>query len=439
MDNYGVWEELPNELYVIGDIHGDFFALKQSLELTNCVKFDDYNDKFKLNEEYEYYYLDDGCNYYSITKNNVCWNKNKINCFIVFSGDLIDRCRPNNINNHECINTVSDENCDYLLLNFLYELDNQAKIYNSRVLVILGNHEIMNLQYNFKYVSRKGRNDKNRIENINKYLKNNILNVYGIIRINKYIIVHGGINDKFFTDFNKIDNYNNLESIQLFNNELRTFILTSNSIFINDTNLNESPFWDRTLGGFDYLNPNQCYEIFHNNLLNIKNNNNDIKIIVAHCPQFNVNKMINLVNCQEYENKIWRIDVGMSRGFDLYDMNKIKNILNTNYKEILNINYKDFFIIDNQTENRKVSILKLTQTNEEILKGITTIDYFYDLKIFNNNNYIRLLHILCDLIKIYINNYNENFDPTEQINYFLYIIKLKNIIKDIFVNLSLFK
>ena len=431
MNNYGVWEEFPNELYVIGDIHGDFFALKQSLELTNCVIFDEYNDKFKLNEKYQYYYLDDGCEYYSITKNNVYWNSNKKNCFIVFSGDLIDRCRPNNINNIECINTVSDENCDYLLLKLLYELDNQAKNYNSRVLVILGNHEIMNIQYNFKYVSIKGRNDKNRIENINNYLKNNFFNVYGIIRINKYIIVHGGINDNFFKDFNKIDNDNNLESIELFNNELRKFILTGNSTFLNDNNLEESPFWDRTLGGFDYLNTNQCNEIFNKNLLNIKNFDNmknEIKIIVAHCPQFNVNKMINLVNCQEYENKIWRIDVGMSRGFDLYDMNKIKNILNKNYKEILNINYKEFFIIDSQTKNRKVSTLKLTQTNEEIINGTTTIDYFYDLNIFNNNNNIRLLHILCDLIKIYINNYNENFDPTEQYNYLLYIIKLKNII-----------
>ena len=37
MNKLGVWEEMPNELYVIGDIHGDFFALKQSLETLNTL------------------------------------------------------------------------------------------------------------------------------------------------------------------------------------------------------------------------------------------------------------------------------------------------------------------------------------------------------------------------------------------------------------------
>ena len=227
----------------------------------------------------------------------------------------------------------------------------------------------MNIQGEFNYVSLKGRKDKKRIDNIKNYLKVNLSNVYGIIRINKYIIVHGGINDNYFTNFNKINN-NLFESIEVFNYKLRNFLLTSDSNFID--NLYQSPFWDRTLGGRDYLNENQCAEIFKNNLLKIKNFDNiknEIKIIVAHCPQFAVNQSINLVNCQEYEKKIWRIDVGMSRGFDLYDMVKIKNKLNNeNYKEILNMNYKEFFIINNQTENRKVSCIKLTKTQEAKLE-----------------------------------------------------------------------
>jgi hypothetical protein len=430
INDYGVWQELPNELYVIGDIHGDFFALKQSLELTGCVTFDKYNDKLKLNDKDQYYYLDDGCEYYSIIKNNVKWNFNKKNCFIVFLGDLIDRCRPNSINNKKCINTVNDENCDYLLLKLLYELDDQAKNYGSRVIVILGNHEIMNIQGEFIYVSLKGKKDKERINNIQNYLKTNLSNVYGIIRINKYIMAHGGINDNFFNNFN-INNDNQLfESIELFNYKLRSFLLTNDSTFLNDDNLYQSPFWDRKLGGRDILNENQCNEIFENNLLKIKNFDsikNEIKIIVAHCPQFVVNQIINLVDCQEYEKKIWRIDVGMSRGFDLYDMYKIENILSsTNYNEILNMNYKDFFIINSQTENRKVSCIKLTQTEEIILEGKTTIDYFYGLEMFNKK--IIMLYILSDLIKIYIDNFNKNYYPTEQYKYLLYINKLKYLI-----------
>ena len=73
----GVWNEMPDELYVIGDIHGDFFALKQSLELTGCVSFDPYNDNLKVNQDKQYYYLDDGCEYYNVNKGNVKWNEKK--------------------------------------------------------------------------------------------------------------------------------------------------------------------------------------------------------------------------------------------------------------------------------------------------------------------------------------------------------------------------
>ena len=152
-NDYGVWTNMPDELFVIGDIHGDFFSLKHTLELTGCVIFDPYYDQFKLSTKKGYYYLEDGCKYYSIGKKNLRWNIEKKNCFIVFSGDLIDRCRPNYTTNIDCINTVSDENCDFLLLKLLYELDEQAKLYDSRVIVILGNHELMNIQHDNKYVS----------------------------------------------------------------------------------------------------------------------------------------------------------------------------------------------------------------------------------------------------------------------------------------------
>lgn len=438
MNELGVWKEMPNELYVIGDIHGDFFALKQSLELTGCVLFDDYTDNLKLtnvlfdesnntlklnntnNLNNNLYYLDDGCKYYSVN-NNIKWNCKKSNCFIVFSGDLIDRCRPNHISNRNCVNTVSDENCDYLILKLLFDLDYEAKKYNSRVIVILGNHELLNLQNDFKYVSLKGREDNNRNNDIKKYLKINISNIYGIVRINKYIIAHGGINNIFFDKFNIKNKDDLFESIELFNYELR------NSILINNLYYGEqSPFWDRTLGGRTELNENQCKELFDNNLLKIKDFDiikTNMKIIVAHCPQFIVNKNINLVDCQEYKNRIYRLDVGMSRAFDFYDINKIKNILNNNdYDTLIKMEYKDFFIKDTQTENRVASCLKLTKDNEEIIKGKLSVDYFYNLKMFNDNKKNILLHILSDITKIFIDNYNKKYELPNL--YESYIIKL---------------
>jgi hypothetical protein len=443
----GVWDKMPNELYVIGDIHGDFFALKQSLELTGCILFESYNEKLKLHPTKHYYYLNDGCEYYNVKKKNVKWNIEKKNCFIVFSGDLIDRCRPNIIFNKNCINTINDENCDYLLLNLLYDLDLQARKVNSRIIVILGNHEILHLQNNFKYISLKAQNDNNRVQNINNYLKLNISNIYGIIRINKYIIVHGGVNNIFFTEFNKnIKENKNIESIESFNNELRKFILndkfSQNNSSIFNGFLNESPFWDRTLGGLNNLNKNQCSEIFENNLLNIKDFDKikkDLKIIVSHCPQFVVDKTINLVDCQEYEKRIYRIDIGMSRAFDLYNIEKIKMILTSeNAHNLLNINYKDFFIINNQTKNRVVSCLQLTNDKENILKGQLTIDYFYNLNTFINNN-IRLIYILSDIIKIFIDNYKHSEINLNK-NYYNYIYHLQTLLlllhKQQFINRS---
>lgn len=447
-NNLGIWKDMPSELYVIGDIHGDFFALKQSLELTNCILFDEYNAKLKINEKDQYYYLDDGCEYYNVDNNNVRWNPNKINCFIVFAGDIIDRCRPSPIINNNCINTVNDENCDYLLLKLLYDLDLQAQYYGSRVIVVLGNHEILNLQDDFRFVSLKGSNDKNRKLNIKNYLKKNILNVYGIVRINKYIIVHGGINDVFIKQFNSLSNNLEYESIELFNIELRNTIINNKESEDNIIYSYKSIFWDRTLGGIDNLNENQCEEIFNNNILNIKNFDSikdKLKILVAHCSQFIKNKTINLVDCQKYSNRIYRIDVGMSRAFDFYNLDKIKNLLENNPNEILNIDYKKLFIINSQTEYRAVSCIKLTNDSENIIKGIVTLDYFFNMPIFTKDNghdlikstslisipkifhrekyitnKIRNLYIVSDIKKILNNNSELVTDPELKKKYVSY-------------------
>ena len=404
-NNLGIWNKQLDELYIIGDVHGDFFALKQALELTNCVLFDPYQDKINYDEKNKLYNLKDGCEYYKIENNNVKWNPEKKNCFIVFAGDLIDRCR-NNHNNKDCINTINDENCDYLILKLIFDLDKQAREYNSRIIVVLGNHEIMHIQGEFKYVSKKGKDDQNRIINIDNYLSENIDNIFGIIRINNYIIVHGGINNHFFSKLNKKNLDDSIESIEYFNKELRKIIIDKNP---NDNLFGlTSPFWDRTLGGLKELNKNQCQEIFDKNLLKIKEFNNikeTLKIIVAHCPQFILENNINLIDCQEYKNRIYRIDIGMSRAFDFYDNDKI-NIALKNNTFINNYKNYNYYYLPNQAENRYISCLKIYNNKEDILKGITSIGYFF--KNTFNNDKDRLLYLLSDIKKIYLlNNYSE--------------------------------
>jgi hypothetical protein len=408
----GVFSELPNELFVIGDIHGDFFTLKQSLELTDCIKFDEYNETIEYNETDKLYEIKDGCEYYSVEKNNVRWNRNKENSYIVFAGDIIDRCRPSRLN-HDCINTVADENCDYKIFKLLLDLDKEARNYNSRIIIVLGNHELLNLNKDVKYVSNKGKKDNSRLNNIDILINENIQNIFGIVRINRYVIVHGGINDIFFDKVNslfeeKLKN-DNIETIEVYNNYLRRFITDKVSNIELDVVLQDiSPFWDRTLGGIDSLNKDQCTKIFLKNILNIRPYNPEekhLKIIVAHCPQFVGVKNINLVDCQGFKNRIFRIDVGMSRAFDSYKLNEelntlldsinIENILSTNYKSFYNYNTEEY-------KNRVVSILKINMTSEITINGILSIDYFYKTTFKNNKDL--LLYLLSDLKKILISN-----------------------------------
>jgi hypothetical protein len=409
--NSGVFSELPNELFVIGDIHGDFFTLKQSLELTDCIEFDEYNETIEYNETDQLYEIKDGCEYYSVEKNNVRWNPTKINSYIVFAGDIIDRCRPSRLN-YDCINTVADENCDYKIFKLLLDLDKEARNYNSRIIIVLGNHELLNLNKDVKYVSNKGKKDNSRLNNIDTLINENIQNIFGIVRINRYVIVHGGINDIFFDKVNslfeeKLKN-DNIETIEVYNNYLRRFITDKVSNIELDVVLQDiSPFWDRTLGGIDSLNKDQCTKIFLKNILNIRPYNpeeNHLKIIVAHCPQFVGVKNINLVDCQGFKNRIFRIDVGMSRAFDSYKLNEELYILldSINEDNILTTNYRLFYNNIEEDKNRVVSILKINNTSEVIINGSLSIDYFYKTTFKNNKDL--LLYLLSDLKKILTSN-----------------------------------
>jgi hypothetical protein len=416
---YGIWNKLPNELYIIGDIHGDFFSLKQALELTNCVLFPEYTDKiYKINEFL--YDIRDGCDFYSLNENKIKWNPEKVNCYIVFAGDLIDRCRIGP-NNRDCSNTVNDENCDYKILKLLLDLNNDAQQYDSRVIIIIGNHEIMNLQNDYRYVSNKGTEDGQRNNQIKNLIETNIDNLYAIVRINRYIIVHGGINDKYFDEINKFiipKKDMSYETIGIYNKIFRSSIKNINILYLGNK-MYKSPFWDRTLGGYELLNPTQCKKIFEDNILNIKPfENNHYKIIVAHCPQFTINESINLKDCQEFNNRIYRIDVAMSRAFDEYQDVDLYKILYS-ITDIFNIDYNIFY---KPTINRNVCILKITKMVEEKINGISSIDYFYN-NIFKTNKE-RLQYLLSDLYKIINNKYQFATNDSKYLK--LLLDKIKN-------------
>jgi hypothetical protein len=433
-NNYlGIWKDNNmKKLFVIGDIHGDFYAFKQVLEMTECVTFDNINikDIFKFNSDKSFLTLKDGCDFYKMNE-NIKWNKKMRNVYIVFAGDLVDRCR--NVGDNGCINTINDENCDLKILKLIFDLDKAAQQYNSRVLMVLGNHEILNLDGDFRYVSFKGlyKNSNplqkiDRVKEMNALVKQNISNIYGIIQINNHIIVHGGINYLFFK--NEILNDESLNKIQKFNLLLQKFINDGddNGLFNNE----QSPFWDRTLGLDNRTNETNCNEIFENNILNIeKGILPDLKIIVAHCPQFlNKNNFelesrgINLSDCNIYKDRIWRIDVGMSRAWDKYktikNSREIKTLLEKlDYALQDESKFPDkleFYSI-HEKNSRKASILLIDNNNEVKKEDKLVLDYFYN-NIFKENQLLIYTYLLQDLYLYLHSEYVNIFSKEDKLD-----------------------
>jgi hypothetical protein len=133
----------------LGDIHGDLELAIKLLILASVI------DK-KVLTEYK--------NMGTIEIENIKWIGG--DTIIVQVGDQIDRCRPKG--NIMCTNkdlTKDDEDSDIIILKLFTWLDKQAQLNNppGKVISLLGNHELLNVQGYFNYVSYKG------IEQFKKY------------------------------------------------------------------------------------------------------------------------------------------------------------------------------------------------------------------------------------------------------------------------------
>jgi hypothetical protein len=320
------FDKLPSVLppvkriIVLGDLHGDWEMTIKSLKIAKLID------------------------------NKLNWIGN--DTVVVQLGDQIDRCRFSGIPCHLPQATKEDEASDMKILNYFTKLHNQAQKKGGAVYSIIGNHELMNVNGDMRYVSLKN------ILDFNNYKKpdgsilsdgmearkwafspgNPIADFLGCTRqlsliIGSNLFVHAGVLPKIAEKYN-VQEMNQIMSLYLWDklkNPLDYKELLDSADY--------SPLWNRIFGSTnqskqscDYL-MNPLQEIYKVD-----------RIFIGHTPQLN-SGITNV--CQ---GKIWLNDYGASKAFDAYDNNLLLNNKRSHLREAQ--------VLEILNDGEKINILK---------------------------------------------------------------------------------
>lgn len=220
---------------------------------------------------------------------------------------------------------------DYKVLFFFTELHKQASMYGGAVYSLVGNHELLNVSGNYKYVSKQNLADPTLYEYYNKYQENipytkklvkpNIATRetaflkgnpmaeflgctrYMFLIIGDILFVHAGILDNILSELKSVeglDKVNKLLSLYLFN-EFNNDNSISNTFF----NGIDSPLWTRH---YNSTPDEQLCPL----ITKVTDTFNVGKIIIGHIP------MIDNGITFKCDNKLGYTDVGMSTVFSMW-------------------------------------------------------------------------------------------------------------------------
>ena len=257
------FEILPSckRIIVIGDIHGDWNITKKIFL------------KYKLIDS------------------NGRWIAEPKDTKVVQVGDIVDRGgRPD---------TIGDECSELKIMDFLDDINDQAQLYGGGVFCILGNHEIMNVVGNFNYSGQESIKCFGGVEGRKKAFKPGGIvakrfacSRNAVMKIGKFMFVHGGFNERHLT-----------KSIPEINSRMRKYLEGNTDLydqdFINYYMAYNGILWNRELS----LGSPDCEK-----LEKVLNHFNVNGLIVGHTVQENgINS--------KCDNKIWRVDTGMSDAF----------------------------------------------------------------------------------------------------------------------------
>lgn len=331
-------------IIAIGDVHGDFMLVLSSLYMSNVINI------FKIQPKEEFITINYKNTIYFIT-----WTGEDTH--VVQIGDQIDRCRPMADDCNNPNETVDDEDSDVAILYFFTNLNELAIKKKGMVISLLGNHELMNVNGNFSYVSYKGvanyspqENEDDPSTNIssNKYMKGLEIRKklfsrdqqelskflactrIAAVIINKILFVHAGIIPKLAIEYGikdinillkkwltkTIENNENLDTnindTASYNN-LPLSLSSVKKLFLSK----DSILWTRIYGNLPKglsMEDSRCtkYVLPTFKIYNIKG------MIIGHTPQFMLNNSGINSTC---DGKVWRIDDGMSKAFSKFNKN----------------------------------------------------------------------------------------------------------------------
>jgi hypothetical protein len=240
-----------SRIVVIGDIHGDWAALKSALKVAG------------------------------VTNHRNEWTGG--NTHLVQVGDLVDRANRSKPAVH-----VMDEKSEKRIISHLINLKRKAQEVYGDVHLLLGNHELMNVAGDFSYVSPMGLTDFNgkRMEQFKpggKIARKLACNANAVIQIGSWIFSHAGITAQVSKNW----------TIDQVNTQIREYLL----------GLRDRPgplmdlFWHRR-----YANEGAC-PLVQDALSHWKARN----MAIGHTVQDGITSMCN--------GSLWKVDVGMSDAF----------------------------------------------------------------------------------------------------------------------------
>lgn len=297
----------------IGDIHGDLDLAHRSFMLAEL--------------------MDANYNWIAIPSNTV----------VVQVGDQIDSCRPiPGVNDCHNSRTEGDKGDDIRVLEFFDEMHEKAKRVGGAVYSLLGNHELMNAQKNFTYVS---------YDNFHKFHYEDVTGAVfegpkgrfdaftpgshlterlacarqSVLIIGSTMFAHAGVLPVLASKLDHLD-VSNDKKLEYLNAVVRKWLLgkLANS-HLGDKNLitsdiHISPFWTRIYGSIPIdsgITSEKCNDHVQKAIKVYKIG----QLVVGHTPQ--MKSVANGINGTCYEsdghNRLYRVDGGFADAFKQFN------------------------------------------------------------------------------------------------------------------------